>query len=37
MKKALYIDDLILKIGEVMNKHDPSKRIKLIVDEWGTW
>jgi alpha-N-arabinofuranosidase len=37
MKKALYINDLILKIGEVMNKYDPSKRIKLIVDEWGTW
>ncbi|GAH74812.1 unnamed protein product, partial [marine sediment metagenome] len=37
MKKALYIDDLILKIDDVMNKYDPSKRIKLIVDEWGTW
>ncbi len=37
MKKALYMDELLVKIKEVMNKYDPYKRISLIVDEWGCW
>jgi len=25
------------KHGTIMDKYDPNKRVKLIVDEWGTW
>ncbi|TVY07935.1 alpha-N-arabinofuranosidase [Paenibacillus cremeus] len=37
MKKALFMDELIRKHGEIMDQYDPDKRIGLIVDEWGTW
>jgi alpha-N-arabinofuranosidase len=37
MKKSLYIEDLLTNISEIMDKHDPNKKIGLIVDEWGTW
>jgi len=35
--QTLRIDDLITRHAEIMDKHDPSKRVGLIVDEWGTW
>ena len=37
LKKALYMEELIEKHGEIMDKYDPEKRIGMIVDEWGDW
>lgn len=37
MKKALFIEELIMKHGTIMDKYDPEKRIGMIIDEWGTW
>lgn len=37
LKTALRIDELLTKHKEIMNKHDPKKRIAIIFDEWGTW
>lgn len=35
--KCREIEDVLIKHIEIMDKHDPKKRIGLIVDEWGTW
>lgn len=37
IKKALWMDELITKHSTIMDRHDPEKRVGLIVDEWGTW
>ncbi len=37
MKKTMFMDELIVKHGEVMDKYDPKKNISLVVDEWGNW
>ncbi len=37
LKKALFMDELITKHSNVMDRYDPEKRVGLIVDEWGTW
>ena len=37
LRKALVMDDLITQHGEIMDRHDPEKRVGMIVDEWGTW
>ena len=37
LKKALAMDEVITKHGEIMDRYDPQKRVGLIVDEWGTW
>jgi len=37
LKKALWMDELITRHSAIMDRYDPSKRIGLIVDEWGTW
>lgn len=37
LSKASYMEELVRKHGEIMDKYDPEKRIALIVDEWGTW
>ncbi|MCC8088502.1 MAG: alpha-N-arabinofuranosidase [Rikenellaceae bacterium] len=34
---AYYMDELITKHSEIMDKYDKNKRVGLIVDEWGTW
>lgn len=31
------MDEIIARHSEVMDEHDPQKRIALVVDEWGTW
>jgi alpha-N-arabinofuranosidase len=31
------MDDLIRRHSEVMDRHDPERRVGLYVDEWGTW
>jgi Alpha-L-arabinofuranosidase len=37
LRKTLFMDELITRHSAIMDKYDPSKRIGLIVDEWGTW
>ncbi len=37
MQKALRMDELIRKHATIMDKHDPDKKVALVVDEWGTW
>jgi alpha-N-arabinofuranosidase len=37
LKKALLLDGMIAKHAKSMDRHDPQKRVGLIVDEWGTW
>ncbi len=37
MKKTLDCDELLRRHIEVMDQHDPRKRIGLFFDEWGTW
>lgn len=37
MCKAAYIEELINRHGDIMNKYDPEKKIGMIVDEWGCW
>lgn len=37
MKKTIFIEELIQKHAKIMDKHDPDKRVGLVVDEWGSW
>ncbi len=37
LSKAYKMDEIITRHLEIMNRYDPSKRVDLIVDEWGTW
>ena len=37
LNKAVFMDELITKHGEIMDEYDPDKKIGIIVDEWGTW
>ncbi|MGN0637281.1 MAG: alpha-N-arabinofuranosidase [Huintestinicola sp.] len=35
--KTLYMDTLLTRHTEIMNRYDPDNDIGLIVDEWGCW
>ncbi len=35
--KTLYMEQLVTRHGEIMNRYDPEHKVGLIVDEWGTW
>lgn len=37
MKGAVYMDELITRHAAIMDQHDPSGEVGLVVDEWGTW
>ncbi len=37
IRHAVYMDELITKHSEIMDKYDPEKKVALIVDEWGSW
>ena len=37
MKKSLDVAEVLRQQIEVMDKHDPEKRVGLYFDEWGTW
>lgn len=37
MQKALYMDELISRHGNIMDVYDPEKKLGMIVDEWGAW
>jgi alpha-N-arabinofuranosidase len=34
---TLHMEELLTKHLAIMNKHDPKKKVGLVVDEWGTW
>ncbi|MCU0369125.1 MAG: alpha-N-arabinofuranosidase [Cyclobacteriaceae bacterium] len=37
MKRALMMEELIVKHTTIMDKYDPAKKVALVVDEWGGW
>lgn len=37
LNKALYMDALITRHGNIMDQYDPEKKIGMCVDEWGAW
>jgi alpha-N-arabinofuranosidase len=37
LQRALFMDELIEKHSAIMDKYDPTKKIALVVDEWGGW
>lgn len=37
LARTLRMDEFIQKHSAIMDKHDPQKRVGLMVDEWGTW
>jgi alpha-N-arabinofuranosidase len=37
LKMTLYMEELIEKHVQIMDKYDKNKRVGLIVDEWGAW
>jgi len=37
MGKCLEIEDVVKKHIAIMDKHDPQRKVGLMVDEWGTW
>jgi alpha-N-arabinofuranosidase len=37
LQRALRVDEIVSKHADIMDKHDPEKRIGMIFDEWGAW
>lgn len=37
LKSARRIEELVVRTRTLMDGHDPERKIKLLVDEWGTW
>jgi len=37
LHSTLRMDELVRKHSEIMDKHDPEKKVALYVDEWGAW
>lgn len=37
LSKALYMEELIMRHGAIMDQYDPEKKIGMMVDEWGCW
>jgi len=37
LKRTLEMDEFVRKHSEIMDRHDPQKKIGLYVDEWGAW
>ena len=37
LRQTLRMDGLITEHSQIMDRYDPSKRVGLVVDEWGTW
>jgi len=37
MKSAVWMEELVTKHSAIMDKYDPSKKVALVVDEWGGW
>ena len=36
-KRAARMDDIIARHSAIMDRFDPTKRVGLIIDEWGAW
>ncbi len=37
MKSAFGIEDFIRRTEVIMDRHDPQRRVGMIMDEWGAW
>jgi len=37
LQKTLKMEELVTKHSAIMDKYDPTKKVGLLVDEWGTW
>ena len=37
LKKAYYMEELVTKHTQIMDRYDPEHKVGLLVDEWGTW
>ncbi len=37
LKCAYFMDDLLTRHTEIMNRYDPNNKIGLVVGEWGNW
>lgn len=37
MKNCLRMEEIVSKHSAIMDKYDPSKKVALVVDEWGIW
>ncbi len=37
MEACLKMDEIVRKHAAIMDKYDPSKKVALVVDEWGIW
>ena len=37
LKYAYETDKIVATHSAIMDRHDPDKRVALIIDEWGTW
>jgi alpha-N-arabinofuranosidase len=37
LERCLFMEELLVRHGGIMDRYDPKKRVALIVDEWGTW
>jgi alpha-N-arabinofuranosidase len=37
LEATLEMDRIVATHSAIMDKHDPQKRIALVVDEWGSW
>lgn len=37
MKSALKMEELVTKHSAIMDKYDPTKKVAMMVDEWGAW
>ncbi len=37
LRRTLTMDELIAKHSAIMDRHDPQKRVGMVVDEWGMW
>jgi alpha-N-arabinofuranosidase len=35
--QTLRMEEIVTKHSAIMDKHDPEKKVGMIVDEWGTW
>ncbi|MHC4561885.1 MAG: alpha-N-arabinofuranosidase [Planctomycetota bacterium] len=37
LKNALYTEELLVNHSAIMDRYDPDARVKIVIDEWGTW
>ncbi len=37
LRRAFYMEELIVKHGAIMDRFDPEKKVGMSVDEWGAW